>query len=260
MVMENNKKIEIPVPQDQNSLTDQFINFIDIVKILRKECPWDNKQTNESIAYLMIEEVYEMIDSIENKNDFEFSKELGDLFLHIIMHSVMAEERGAFNLVDVMKKIQEKLITRHPHVFGNVNVNNEMEVMENWEAIKMKEGQKSVLQGVPKNMPSLLRAERIQHKASRIGFDWENRDGAWEKVYEEINELREELNNSNKEKIINEIQRVSRSGLRIYKPHGKIGKVYGGLGISIITTSKGILTDKQCREQKIGGEILCQVW
>jgi MazG family protein len=150
----------------------------------------------------LIEECYETIDAIEKGDDDEFSKELGDLLLHVVMHAVMAEQRGSFNMIDVIKKISTKLVNRHPHVFGEISVTGEDEVMSNWEAIKMKEGQKSILQGVPKALPALLRAERIQHKASRVGFDWDNKDNVWEKVEEELSELREEIKAGNHEKLL----------------------------------------------------------
>lgn len=196
-----NKLQKAPEPANPNSLSDQFLNFVEIVKILRQKCPWDREQTNESIAQLLIEETYELIEAIEEGNDDEFSKELGDVFLHVVMHSVMAEERNAFNLIDVLKKIQKKLIVRHPHVFSDVNVSDAQEVTENWEAIKMREQkQDSVLDGVPKAMPALLRAERIQFKASRVGFDWDNKDDVWDKVEEEMSEFRQELKDGNSKK------------------------------------------------------------
>ncbi|MCX7908381.1 MAG: nucleoside triphosphate pyrophosphohydrolase [Ignavibacteria bacterium] len=188
-------KIEVPKPKNPESLCDQFLNFVEIVKLLRIHCPWDRKQTNESIAPLLIEEAYETISAIENRNDRDFLEELGDLFLHIVMHSVMAEERGAFNLVDVLKKIQEKLVFRHPHVFSSTEVNGEEEVLKNWEELKQKEGKSSVLEGVPINLPSLLRAERIQYKASRVGFDWEKREDVMAKVLEEFEELKIAIEN-----------------------------------------------------------------
>lgn len=197
-------KTKVPVAKNQESIEEQFTALVEIIAILRKECPWDRAQTNESIAHLMIEETYETIDAIHKQDDAEFSKELGDLLLHIIMHSIMAEERKAFGLLDVIKKIQHKLVTRHPHVFGNVDVENSEQVMENWEAIKMKEGQESILDGVPAALPSLLRAERIQHKASRVGFDWEDKKDVWLKVYEELNELRHEIANGDQHKITEE--------------------------------------------------------
>ena len=196
--MEQTKFYIAPEPTNQDSLSDQFINFVEIVKILRKECPWDKKQTNKSIAYLLIEEAYEMIDSIDRGDDKEFSKELGDILLHVIMHGIMAEERNAFNLIDVLKKIQHKMVTRHPHVFGDTEVSGESDVLKNWETIKMQEGQDSILQGVPVSLPALLRAQRSQHKASGVGFDWEHKDGAWDKLYEELQELKAEVDKGDK--------------------------------------------------------------
>ncbi len=197
----NNK---VPTAQNPSDISEQFIVLVDIIKILRKECPWDSKQTNESIAHLMIEEAYETIDAIHSHDDPEFSKELGDLLLHIIMHAIMAEERGAFGLLDVLQKIQKKLVDRHPHVFGDTKVTGEEEVMSNWEALKKKEGKKSALEGVPASMPALLQAERIQHKASRVGFDWDNKEDVWKKVEEEMGELKHEFLTGNSEKAYEE--------------------------------------------------------
>ncbi|MBM2813398.1 MAG: Nucleoside triphosphate pyrophosphohydrolase [Ignavibacteria bacterium] len=184
-------RIEVPLAMREDRLGDQFETFTDIVKILRIHCPWDREQTNESIAHLIIEESYEALEAIQKKDDKEFAKELGDLLLHIVMHSVMAEERGAFGLLDVMKLIQEKIVFRHPHVFRDVNVSGQDEVVQNWEALKKLEGKKSTLDGVPFAMPSLLRAERIQHKASKVGFDWDDKKEVWKKVEEELLELKE---------------------------------------------------------------------
>ncbi|GAB1370860.1 nucleoside triphosphate pyrophosphohydrolase [Candidatus Kapaibacterium sp.] len=202
--------IPIPIPKDETSEVSQFENFIEIVKILRKECPWDRKQTNESIAPLMIEEVYEAIDSIYQKDYKEFSKELGDLLLHIVMHSVMAEESGHFNLNDVIKNISTKMIHRHPHVFGDTNVEDDVEVLQNWEKLKLtetsdKDLKKSTLDGVPNSLPALLRAERIQYKVSRVGFDWTDKNDVWNKIYEELDEFRHELSSGNKEKARQEL-------------------------------------------------------
>lgn len=199
-----NKKAEIPLPSNPEDAISQFESFVEIVKILRRDCPWDSTQTNRSIAHLMIEEVYEAIDAIYENDDAEFSKELGDLLLHIVLHAVIAEERMAFDLKDVIKKISAKMIHRHPHVFGDTSVNGVEQVMQNWEALKLKESgggeRKSVLDGVPNSLPALLRAERIQHKASRVGFDWDNPDDVWAKVFEEITEFRHELKSGNNEK------------------------------------------------------------
>ncbi len=200
-----NQMYEVPKPKDPDSLADQFLNFVEIVKILRKGCPWDRKQTNESISQLLIEETYEMIEAIAKKDDMEFSKELGDIFLHVVMHSVIAEERGAFDLVDVLKRIQTKLVHRHPHVFGDVKVNGEKDVMQNWENLKIEEGQTSILQGVPNTLPALMRAQRIQFKASKVGFDWDNKKGVWDKIEEELQELKAEMEANDIEKISEEM-------------------------------------------------------
>jgi MazG family protein len=146
-----------------------------------------------------------MIEAINNHDDEEFSKELGDVFLHVIMHSVMAEERGAFNNIDVLKKIKEKLVYRQPHVFAAVHVNGEKDVMRNWENLKMKEVRTYILEGVPQHLPALIRAERMQFKASKVGFDWDNREGVWDKIREELEEFKQELDNNNKEKAAQEL-------------------------------------------------------
>ncbi len=204
-----NKIINVPLPKNAENMVDNFEAFVEIVKILREECPWDKAQTHESIAQLMVEETYEAINAIYEKDDFDFSKELGDLLLHIVMHAIMAEERNAFNLKQVIERISHKMVHRHPHVFGDDVVKDEFEVLKNWEQLKQKERSndvdKSVLSGVPINLPALLRAERIQHKVSRVGFDWDNKDDVWNKVIEELNELKFELENNNKEKARQEL-------------------------------------------------------
>ncbi len=201
----SDQPIPIPQPSNPDSIKDQFESFVELVTILRRECPWDRKQTHESISHLFIEEAYEMIDAIEASDDKEFAKELGDLFLHIVMHAVIAEQRGAFSILDVMKKVQEKLIHRHPHVFGEISADDEETVRKNWEELKMQEGRSSALEGVPNALPALLRAQRIQEKAANVGFDWDEEADVWKKVYEEIDELRAELDFGNQEKIADEL-------------------------------------------------------
>lgn len=204
-----NSRIEIPIPSNPDDYLSQFENFVEIVKILRKECPWDRKQTNESIANLLIEETYEAIDAIYDKNDDDFAKELGDILLHIVMHSVIADERKAFDLAKVIDKISHKMITRHPHVFGDVAIDNDTQVSQNWERIKKSENDenqiRSTLAGVPKSLPALLQAERIQHKVSKVGFDWSNKDDVWQKVEEELKEFRYELSRNDKDKARREL-------------------------------------------------------
>ncbi|MFN5867603.1 MAG: nucleoside triphosphate pyrophosphohydrolase [Candidatus Kapaibacterium sp.] len=183
----------IPTPQDPSSHLDQFASFVDIVRILRTDCPWDREQTHESISHLLIEEAYETLDAIRDKNDQEFSKELGDLLLHVVMHAVIAEERGSFSLTQLIERISAKLVHRHPHVFGDTSAESTTEVLQNWESQKMKEGRTSILEGVPKQLPALLRAQRTQEKAANVGFDWDKREDVWAKVEEEIRELKEEI-------------------------------------------------------------------
>lgn len=185
----------IPKPQNPENLADNFISFVELIKILRTECPWDREQTNESIAHLMIEEVHETYDAVMNGDYAEFSKELGDLMLHIVMHSIIAAESNKFDLNQVLQKIHHKMVSRHPHVFGETEVKDSADVMNNWEKLKKKEGKVNVLDGVPNSLPSLLKAERIQQKAARVGFDWENKDDVWNKMNEELNELKIEIQN-----------------------------------------------------------------
>ncbi len=189
---------EIPLPAQPESVLDQFSAFVEIVRILRTDCPWDREQTHESISHLLIEEAYETLDAIREQNDAEFSKELGDLLLHVVMHSVLAEERGAFHLRDVIAGVSAKLVHRHPHVFGDAGAESTTQVLQNWESQKMKEGRTSILEGVPKTLPALLRAQRTQEKAANVGFDWDDRKDVWAKVEEELTEFKTELLNNNR--------------------------------------------------------------
>ncbi len=169
----------------------KFNEFADIVKRLRKECPWDREQTNDSIKHATLEEVHEVIEAIDNNNADELKKELGDLLLHVVFHSVIAEGDDKFTLDEVIDSITEKLIRRHPHVFGDTKVIGADHVKKNWEVIKLQEGRDSVLEGVPENLPALQRAHRLQEKAAKVGFDWENKSDVWKKVIEEIEEMHE---------------------------------------------------------------------
>ncbi|MFM8436838.1 MAG: nucleoside triphosphate pyrophosphohydrolase [Candidatus Kapaibacterium sp.] len=189
----------VPSPTDPLSHLDQFAAFVDIVRILRTDCPWDREQTHESISHLLIEEAYETLDAIRDRNDQELSKELGDLLLHVVMHSVLAEERGAFSLTQLIERISAKLVHRHPHVFGDTDAGDTAQVLQNWESQKMKEGRSSILEGVPKQLPALLRAQRTQEKAANVGFDWDAKEDFWAKVEEEIRELKEEMFRNDRE-------------------------------------------------------------
>jgi MazG family protein len=168
---------------------NKFNEFVEIVKRLRKECPWDREQTNDSIKAATIEEAYEVVEAIEKKNYDELKNELGDLLLHVVFHTIIASESSGFTIDDVIDGIQSKLIRRHPHVFGEVKVSGAEEVKKNWEEIKLDEGRNSVLDGVPEMLPALQRAHRLQEKASKVGFDWEKKEDVWKKVIEEIEEM-----------------------------------------------------------------------
>src|SRR5690606_7705932 len=172
-------------------LDKKFDEFVQIVRRLRKECPWDREQTNDSIKSATIEEAYEVVESIDNKDYQELRNELGDLLLHVVFHTIIAEEENHFTLQDVIDSIQSKLIRRHPHVFGTTEVSGSEEVKKNWEAIKLSEGRTSVLEGVPQHLPALQRAYRLQEKAAKVGFDWEKIEDVWDKVLEEIEEMHE---------------------------------------------------------------------
>lgn len=167
-----------------------FSEYLAIVRRLRKECPWDREQTHRSIRHSLIEEAYEVVESIDKNNLQELKAELGDLLLHVTLHSVMAEEEKAFTINGVLSQSMEKLIRRHPHVFGSTTVANAREVKTNWEKIKMTEGRESLMEGVPNELPALLRACRLQEKASKVGFDWKRKKDVWKKVDEEIKELK----------------------------------------------------------------------
>ncbi|MFT6998580.1 MAG: XTP/dITP diphosphohydrolase [Cryomorphaceae bacterium] len=170
-----------------------FERLLTIMDELREKCPWDKKQTMDTLRHLSIEEMYELSDAIIEGDLEEVKKELGDLMLHLVFYSKLGSEKGAFDVTDVLNGVCEKLIHRHPHIYGDVEVKDEEEVKANWEKLKLKEGNKSVLGGVPKSLPSLVKASRIQDKARGVGFDWDNVDQVWGKVEEEIAELKFEV-------------------------------------------------------------------
>jgi XTP/dITP diphosphohydrolase len=170
---------------------EKFQKLYEIMRKLREECPWDMEQTHDSIKAATLEETYEMIEAIDQKDYQELKAELGDLLLHIVFHSAIGEDNKTFNTEQVIDSITEKLIRRHPHVFGDVEVKDTKEILKNWEEIKLSEGRDSVLEGVPKQLPGLARAYRLQEKASKVGFDWEKKEDVWKKVIEEIEEMHE---------------------------------------------------------------------
>lgn len=174
---------------------ESFRKLLEIMDELRGKCPWDREQTLESLRYLTIEETYELSDSILERDMEAIKKELGDLMLHLVFYSKIASETGAFSILEVLNSINAKLIHRHPHIFGDVKVTDAKNVRDNWEKIKLQEkGNKSILSGVPGSLPAMVKAYRIQEKASGVGFDWDNPSQVWDKVLEELNELKEAVN------------------------------------------------------------------
>lgn len=178
--------------------------LLTIMDELREQCPWDKKQTMQSLRHLTIEETYELGDAILENDLEEVKKELGDLLLHIIFYAKIGSETNSFDIADVANGICEKLINRHPHIYGDVEVENEEEVKQNWENIKLKEGKKSVLEGVPNSLPALVKANRIQEKVAGVGFDWEQPEQVFEKVKEELSELQEELKQGSPDRLESE--------------------------------------------------------
>lgn len=170
---------------------DAFKRLLIIMDELREQCPWDRKQTMESLRNLTIEETYELADAILDNNMQEIKEEIGDVILHMLFYSKIASETGDFDITDSLNAVCEKLINRHPHIYGDVHVEDEEEVKRNWEQLKLKEGKKSVLSGVPKSLPAMVKAYRMQDKTAQVGFEWENAEQVWKKVEEEIQEFKE---------------------------------------------------------------------
>lgn len=182
-----------------------FERLLIIMDELREKCPWDKKQTLASLRHLTIEETYELADAITDNDLEELKGEIGDLFLHMVFYCKIGEEQGAFNVTEVLNAICDKLVHRHPHIYGDTVASTEEEVKQNWEKLKLKEGKKSVLEGVPKSLPAMVKAYRIQEKAKGIGFEWEKRQQVWEKVQEEMEELAVEVeNNASAERVQDE--------------------------------------------------------
>jgi MazG family protein len=207
---------------DKKKSAEEFEKLLTIMDRLRETCPWDMKQTFESLRKLTIEETYELADAVSSGNDEGIKNELGDIMLHLVFYAKIGSERGTFSIGDVLKGINEKLIYRHPHVFGNVKVSGSSEVEENWEKLKIREnkGYKPVLSGVPASMPAIVKANRIQEKVRGVGFDWEKPEQIWDKMLEEINELKNEIKNQNTIKIESELGDVMFSIINASRLYG----------------------------------------
>ncbi len=197
-----------------------FERLLTIMDELREKCPWDKKQTLETLRHLTIEETYELSDAILKKDMEEIKKEIGDLMLHMVFYAKIGSETNDFDITDVLNGICDKLIHRHPHIYGDVVVENEEQVKQNWEQLKLKEGKKSVLEGVPQSLPALVKASRIQEKARGVGFDWDNREQVWEKVNEELAEFKTEVDSN--------------------APHEKVEAEFGDLLFSMINYARFI--------------------
>ena len=180
-------------PPTKHTAPEAFERLLDVLNTLRIECPWDRKQTMESLRHLTIEELYELTDAILEKDYQEIKKELGDILMHLVFYAKIADEENQFNIVDVLNAVCDKLITRHPHIYSDTQVKDDEEVKQNWESIKLKEGNKSVLQGVPQSLPALVKAYRIQDKVRGVGFDWDDKTEVWNKVEEELAEFKAEF-------------------------------------------------------------------
>lgn len=186
-------------------VANEFLRLVEIMDELREKCPWDKKQTIETLRHLTIEETYELTDAITDSDWKGIKEELGDLLLHIVFYAKIGSEKNEFTLEEVINGVCEKLIVRHPHIYGDVKVENEEDVKQNWEKIKLKEGKKSVLGGVPKSLPALVKAIRLQEKSKTVGFEWDNTSQVWDKVKEEMAELEEAVASGEKDKMEDEM-------------------------------------------------------
>lgn len=207
---------------DKNKSAEEFVKLLELLDKLRATCPWDMKQTNDTLRKLTIEETYELAEAIFSNNDEGIKNELGDLMLHIAFYAKIGSEKNLFDMADVLKGINEKLIYRHPHVFGDVKVSGASEVEKNWEHLKIREnnGYKPVLSGVPASMPAIVKANRIQEKVRGVGFDWEKREQIWDKVLEEITELKKAVDEQKREEIESEIGDVMFSLINASRLYG----------------------------------------
>jgi len=201
---------------------------------LREKCPWDRKQTIQTLRHMTIEETYELVDAITDEDWNGIREELGDLLLHIVFYSKIGGEQNKFTLEEVIDGISEKLIARHPHIYGDVRVNDEEDVKRNWEKLKLKEGKKSILSGVPKSLPATVKAMRLQEKAKQVGFEWENKDQVWEKVEEEMGELRS---------AIVDWQSADHDDLTMQ--HKKVEEEFGDLIFSLINYARFLRVDAE---------------
>jgi MazG family protein len=227
----------------KDNVSVSFLRLVSIMDELREKCPWDQKQTIQTLRSLTIEELYELADAI-TENDWKgIREELGDLLLHILFYSKIGSEQKQFELIDVINGVSEKLISRHPHIYGDVKVNDEEDVKRNWELLKLKEGKKSVLSGVPVSLPAVVKAIRLQEKARKVGFEWDNKDQVWEKVEEEIGELREAIDHRTFSEGDGNQQSINQQA--IINAQGKVEEEFGDLLFSLINYARFLQVDAE---------------
>ena len=217
-----------------SNLSASFLRLVSIMDELREKCPWDKKQTVQTLRHMTIEETYELADAITDEDWKGIKEELGDLLLHIVFYSRIGAEQNRFTLEEVITGISEKLIARHPHIYGDIKVNDEEDVKRNWEKLKLKEGKESILSGVPRSLPSTVKAMRLQEKAKQVGFEWENKDQVWEKVEEETGELKEAVNDW-----------LSTGGGDLTIQHKKVEEEFGDLVFSLINYARFLRIDAE---------------
>jgi MazG family protein len=222
-----------------SNLSGSFLRLVSIMDDLRQKCPWDRKQTIQTLRHMTIEETYELTDAITEEDWKGIKEELGDLLLHIVFYSKIGVEQNKFTLEEVINGISEKLIARHPHIYGDVKVNDEEDVKRNWEKLKLKEGKKSILSGVPKSLPATVKAMRLQEKAKQVGFEWENKDQVWEKVEEEMGELKSAI----EDWLPMTVGTANQDDLTI--EHKKVEEEFGDLIFSLINYARFLRVDAE---------------
>ena len=219
-----------------------FLRLVQIMDDLREKCPWDKKQTIQSLRQLTIEETYELVDAITDEDWKGIKEELGDLLLHILFYAKIGSEQNQFTLNEVIEGICEKLIARHPHIYGDVKVNDEEDVKKNWEKLKLKEGKASILSGVPKSLPATIKAMRLQEKAKQVGFEWDNKEQVWEKVEEEMGELKMAISNW---RSANTNQQSAPDNQQSIIEHRKVEEEFGDLVFSLINYARFLRIDAE---------------
>jgi XTP/dITP diphosphohydrolase len=227
----------------QNTISDSFLRLVSIMDDLREKCPWDKKQTIATLRQLTIEETFELADAITEENWKGIKEELGDLMLHLLFYTKIGTEQQQFTLTDMLDAIAEKLIHRHPHIYGDVTVKNEDDVKRNWEKLKLKEGKTSVLSGVPRSLPAMVKAMRLQEKAKQVGFEWDNREQVWEKVEEEMRELQEAI--GNRESVVRSSEQYQTPDAELRTLNSKIEDEFGDLIFSLINYARFLQIDAE---------------